>query len=124
MKIIAQFSVLFLVCMAGIFLSRLFSFPMPASVCAMLVLFCLLSLKILKPESLQELSDFLLGNMALFFVPSGVGILAHMDTLKGNVLLLILICCVTTLVTFAASVSAVWAATKLQNTFKNKIGEN
>ena len=99
MNITAQFAVLFLVCMAGTFVSNLFPFPLPASVTSMIVMICLLGSRILRLESMAASSDFLLGNMALFFIPPGVGILAHTEALKGDLWVLLGICFVATVLT-------------------------
>ncbi len=120
MKITDQYGVLFLICMGGVFLSHLCPFPMPSGISSMVVLFCLLAAKALTLESLQGVSDFLLENMALFFVPPGVGILAHMERLRGSLLPLIAICIVSTLLTFAAAAAAVAATQKAMTAWKKR----
>ena len=117
MKIITQCAYLFFICLAGIFLSELFPFPVPASVLSMLLLLALLCVKAIKPSALEDTTDFLLNNMAFFFIPSGVGILAYIDVLRGNVLILFLICVVTTLLTFAVTAFTVSAAVRMQRRF-------
>lgn len=114
-KIIAQCGVLFLICLCGIFLSRLCPFPMPSSVIAMLLLFVLLFVRAIRPEFLKETADFLLGNMAFFFIPSGVGILAYVDALRGNVWALLTICVVAAFLTFTATAFTVAGVARLQH---------
>ena len=114
MKIITQCGLLFFICLCGMFLARLFPFPVPASVVSMLLLFGLLLAGAVRPSALKETSDVLLGNMAFFFLPSGVGILAHVDTIKGSTLALLAVCFVTTFLTFAASAGTVVAVAALQ----------
>ena len=65
-----------------------------------LLLICLLT-GVLKIEHIQEKADFLLENMAFFFVPAGVSIINYFDVLKNSVVQLIIICVVSTVVTFA-----------------------
>ena len=48
-------------------------------------------------------SDFLLENMAFFFIPAGVSIINYFDVLKNWVVQLIVICVVSTVVTFAVT---------------------
>ena len=58
---------------------------------------------VLKIEHIQEKADFLLENMAFFFVPAGVSIINYFDVLKNSVVQLIIICVVSTVVTFAVT---------------------
>ena len=120
MKIITQCGFLFFVCLCGIALSRAFPFPMPASVLSMLVLFAMLLVKVIRPSFVQETTDFLLGNMAFFFIPSGVGILAHIETIRGNIVALFTICIATMCLTFAAAAFGVAATIELQRRIKRR----
>lgn len=113
MKVASQFAVLFLICMAGIFLSRLSPVPLPASVTAMTLLFLLLLAGVVKAASMREVSDFMLGNMSLFFVPAGAAILGHVDALKADATALFAVCLVSMLVTFLATLAAVRVTTKI-----------
>ena len=54
-------------------------------------------------EHIREKSDFLLSNMAFFFIPAGVSIINYFDVLAGNVGKLLLICLFTTILTFAVT---------------------
>jgi holin-like protein len=92
---------------------------MPASVLSMLLLLALFLFKGADPASLAETTDALLGNMAFFFLPSGVGILAHLETFRRDLLAFLAICCLTTLLTFAASAFTVTAVARAQR----RIGE-
>jgi len=115
MKIIAQCGVLFLICLGGIFVARLCPFPVPSSVLSMLFLFLLLLAKVIRPEFLRETTEFLTGNMAFFFIPSSVGILAYADRLRGEALAMLTICAVAGLVTFLTTAFSVLAVIRLQH---------
>ena len=67
------------------------------------LLFILLCVHILKVDHIREKSDFLLENMAFFFIPAGVSIINYFDVLKNWVVQLIVICVVSTVVTFAVT---------------------
>lgn len=103
MKIIKQIGIIFTVCWVSQLIELLLPFDFPASVIGMILLFILLSTKILKIEHIQEKSDFLLSNMAFFFIPAGVSMINYMDILKSNALQLVIICVITTVLTFAAT---------------------
>ena len=101
MKIILQIGLVLGICLLGEGISLIL--PFPGSVIAMVLLFLLLLSGRLRPEHIQQKSDFLLQNMAFFFIPAGVGILEYADTLLPVLLPLLLICLITTVLTFAAS---------------------
>jgi holin-like protein len=118
MKIIKQCGFLFFICLLGIYLSRLSPYPMPAGVLSMSILFCLLLSRWVDVSSLEETTDVLLGNMAFFFLPLSVGIIDHIEFLRGNILVLLTICFVATFVTFTASafsvIAVIWLIRKLR----------
>ena len=103
MKIIKQVGIIFSICWLGVVIEKLLPFAFPASVIGMiLLLFCLLT-GTLKIDHIREKSDFLLSNMAFFFIPAGVNVINYLDILKANWLPLLVICVLTTIITFAAT---------------------
>lgn len=103
MKIIKQIGVIFSICWIAQILESALPFDFPASVIGMILLFLLLAGGLLKVDHIREKSDFLLSNMAFFFIPAGVSIINYFDVLKGCVLQLVVICAVSTVVTFAVT---------------------
>lgn len=103
MKIILQIGVVLGICLAGEGISLLLPIPFPGSVIAIILLFLLLLSGLLRPDHIRQKSDFLLQNMAFFFIPAGVGIIEYADSLLPVLLPLLLICLITTILTFAAS---------------------
>ena len=83
------------------------------SILGMIILFLLLQFKIISEEKIKDVADFLLGNMAFFFVPAGVSIINYFDILKSTVLQLLVICVVSTIVTFAVTAYVVTLTVKL-----------
>lgn len=96
MGILAQIGIVLAVCLVGEGVAALLPIPFPASVISMVLLFLLLATKLLRPHHIKEKSNFLLTNMACFFVPAGVGILRYADVLWANLLPLLAICLITT----------------------------
>ena len=86
MRILAQIGIVLFVCLLGEAIAAVLPFPFPASVIGMVLLFLLLACKWLKPRHIQEKSNFLLSNMAFFFIPAGVGLLDYLDVLKANLI--------------------------------------
>ncbi len=100
LKVIEQICVVFAICLIAEGISAILPFPFPASVLSMVLLFLLLATRILHPHHLKEKTEFLLGNMALFFVPACVSLLKYKDALFENLIPILLICILTTPVVF------------------------
>ena len=107
MKIICQIAIIFTICWISQIVEAILPFPFPASVIGMVLLLILLLVRALKLDHIREKSDFLLSNMAFFFIPAGVSIINYFDILASNLIPLLVICLVSTLLTFAVTVWAV-----------------
>ena len=90
MKILKQFGVIFGVCWVSLVIEHYLPFSFPASVIGMILLLICLLTGFLKIEHVQEKADFLLGNMAIFFVPAGVSLINSLGLITENMLVLLL----------------------------------
>lgn len=115
MKIIKQFGIIFSICWISVILEKCIPFPIPATVIGLILLFICLITELLKIEHIKEKSDFLLGNMAFFFVPAAVGIINYFDLLKESLIPLLIITVVSTIITFAATAYSIKLTLKLMN---------
>ena len=70
----------------------------PGSVIGMILLFTALCLKIVKPDRIKPVAKFLCDNMALFFVPAGVGIVNALDILSRYWQAVLVACAVSTVI--------------------------
>ncbi len=120
MKIIKQLTIISAVCLAGEAVSAVLPFAFPGSVISMIMLFLLLFLKFLKEDAIKETGDFLLGNMAFFFVPAATAIIEKYEILKGSILVIIFISIICTFITFFVTYYTVCFVSALQNRGKNK----
>ena len=120
MKIIKQIGIIFTVCWVSLVIEKILPFAFPASVIGMILLLICLMTGILKMEHIQEKADFLLENMAFFFIPAGVSIINYFDVLKNSVIQLIVICVVSTMVTFAVTAYTVTFTIRLMNRRKEE----
>lgn len=68
----------------------------PGSVIGMILLFAALCFKWVKPERIKPVARFLCDNMALFFVPAGVGIINALDILSRHWQAVLVACAVST----------------------------
>lgn len=119
MVIITQIGIIFLICLIAQLIASILPIPFPSSVIGMILLLVLLLLKILKPEHIENKIDFLLKNMAFFFIPAGVNIMNNYDFIKGSILPLLIICLITTVLTF---ITTAWTVKFIIN-FQLKLKE-
>ena len=92
MKIFNQLGIILGIWAVGELISSLLSniITMPGTIIGMIILFLLLQFKILKEETIKDVADFLLGNMAIFFVPAGVSLINSLGLITENMLVLLL----------------------------------
>ena len=72
----------------------------PASIISMVLLFILLLFGWCKEKQIREVSDFLLANMAVLFIPAGVSIINYFDDIRNVWPALLAIIIISTIVTF------------------------
>ena len=82
-------------------------FAFPASVISLLLLLALLLVRVLKAGHIQNVADFLTGNMSFFFLPATVSIMNYVDTIFENAVAFFTICVVSMITTFAATAGTV-----------------
>lgn len=115
MKVTLQISIILFICLVGEGISSILPFAFPGSVISMILLFLLLISKGLKVEHIEKKTDFLLQNMAIFFIPAGVGIMKYVDIIKSSIVQLLIVSVLTTFLTFTAAAFTVKLVIKLQN---------
>ena len=75
MRLIMQVAVLLAFLWIGEFTVWLTDLPVPSSIIGMLLLAASLKAGIVKLRHIEEVSDFIVHNIALFFIPAGVGLM-------------------------------------------------
>lgn len=121
LKIISQIGIFFAICLIGEIIAIILPIPFPSSVISMVIAFIFLFTKILKPDHVQQKADFLLQNMAFFFIPAGVEIMNNFDFIKDAIVQIIIICSVSLVLTFAATAYTVTLVIRFQQKRKEKI---
>ncbi len=103
MRIIKQLFWIFLFALLGEGVAVLLKnvVEIPGSVIGMVLLFVALHFKWLKMEQVEEVGTWLTDNMALFFVPAGVGLMTNFDLLADVWLQLLIIMIVTVAIMMA-----------------------
>lgn len=113
MAVLKQLCLIFVICLAAEGISAVLPFTLPASVISMVILLVLLAVRAVKPQQLQQVSDFLLGNMALFFIPVVSSMIQYKDVLFANFWAIVLICLLTTPLVFFVTGHVVQLTVKL-----------
>ena len=103
MKYVKQFGIILLFSLAGDLCHRLLPFPIPASICGMVLLLVCLALKWVKVEAVKETGTFLVSLLPLLFVVPTVGLMACWDLIREDILGIILVITLTTVLTFAVA---------------------
>ncbi|MCT4586080.1 MAG: CidA/LrgA family protein [Peptostreptococcaceae bacterium] len=99
MKILEQIALIFLIWLISDFIGLYI--PLPSGLIGMILLFLILKTKLLKVEFFNDLSDFMLKNLAFFFIPPGVMILKSLDIIKANIIPLSVIILISTIIVMA-----------------------
>ena len=103
MKLLFQIALAGFLCLAGELVAMWLPFPFSPSVMSMILLLTLFLTGLLKVEKMRELCTFILANMAFFYVSSLVSVIEHYEVIAPVVLKFLLLCIVTTVLTFAAT---------------------
>lgn len=82
----------------GEFVAWLIHGFIPGSVIGMVLLFTALCLKWVKPGPIKPVARFLCDNMALFFIPAGVGIVNALDILSEYWQVILGACAISTVI--------------------------
>ena len=106
--------------MLGEAIASVLPFPFPASVISMILVFLVLLQGQLKVYHIRKQTDFLLDNMAFFFIPAAVSIMDNLSYMQGKLVQIILICFISTVTTFFITAWSVQLTIKLQNKWKGR----
>ncbi len=124
MKILLQLAGIFTLCVVSEGAAALLPFAFPGSAIAMVLLFLGFLFKTVKPSGIEESSSFLLNNMAIFFVPAGVGLMECFDRIQSALLPILVICILSTILTFAATAYTVRLTVFLQKKYRERRGSH
>ncbi|MBQ2423627.1 MAG: CidA/LrgA family protein [Alistipes sp.] len=91
--------------LAGNYLSMLIDGYLSGNIIGMLLLFTLLCCGVVKGETVRGAAKFLLGTMALFFVPFGVGLMESYGVIMDNIAAIVI---ATVVSTFGVIVTVGW----------------
>ena len=103
MKYIKQIWIILGVCFIAELLEYLIPLPVAASIYGLLLMLAALMTKVIKLKDVENVSDFLTGNMAIMFIPAMVGIMASVEEMKKMLIPLIVISVISTLLVMSVT---------------------
>ena len=103
MKYLKQFLIILMVCFIGEFLRFIIPIPIPTTIYGLILMLILLQCKIIKVESVEKASDFLLEIMPILFISSTVGIMSAWEKLQNIFIPVVVISVVSTFVIMIVS---------------------
>ena len=89
--------------LAGNLLSALVDGYVSGNIIGMVLLFLLLIFRIVKAETVRPAAKFLLGTMALFFIPYGVGLIESYHVILDNLWAIVIAATLSTVVVLLVS---------------------
>ena len=98
MKYMIQIGIISTIAFVAEVLHFIVPLPIPASVYGMAVLFTCLCLGVIKLEDVEDVADWILSVMPIFFIAPTVGLIEAFGDIKGQVIPLVLICLVSTVI--------------------------
>lgn len=103
MKYIKQICIILGVCLIAEVMEYLIPLPVAASIYGLLLMLLALMTKVIKLKDVENVSDFLTGNMAILFIPATVGIMASVEEIKKMLIPLCVISVVSTLLVMSVT---------------------
>ena len=103
MKYIKQLCIIAAVCLMAEAMEHFIPLPVAASIYGLLIMLLLLVTKVVKLEMVEDVADFLTGNLAIMFIPPTVGIMACVEEVKAMLVPLFVISALTTLLIMAVT---------------------
>lgn len=77
-------AIIFSCLLTGEIIVTLLDLPFPGSIIGMIMLTILLELKVIKLDDVKGVSNTLIGNMSLLFIPPGVALMLYFNLLKNE----------------------------------------
>lgn len=101
MKMVKGIFIILLFYFIGECISYLIKGFVPGSIIGMMLLFLSLYLKIISPDSVESSANGITKNMAIFFIPSGAGLMTSFGVLSKFWASIIITCSISTILVIA-----------------------
>lgn len=120
MKLITQIGIVFAFCFLGEFIASILPFTFPSSLISMILLFIFLLCGVIKIKQIEDVANFLLTNMAFFFIPAGVSIITSFPVIQDKIFSLIAVTILCTIITILVTAISIKCALLIQNKLRRK----
>lgn len=97
LKYIKQICIILGICLLAELMEYYIPLPIAASIYGLVLMLLALMTKIVPLKEVEDVADFLTGNIAILFIPPTVGIMASVEEIKQILIPLLVICISTTL---------------------------
>lgn len=97
LKYIKQICIILGICLLAEVMEYFIPLPIAASIYGLVLMLIALMTKIVPLKEVEDVADFLTGNIAILFIPPTVGIMASVEEIKQILIPLLVICISTTL---------------------------
>lgn len=114
MNLLKELWVLILFFLIGELITMLIPSPLPGNVIGFILMVIVLKAGVIKEHSISHVTNFLLNNLAILFIPGGVAILKVLHLFNGNVLKLLLLIIVTTILTMLSTAGTILLMEKIK----------
>ncbi|MDN6354590.1 MAG: CidA/LrgA family protein [Lactiplantibacillus plantarum] len=84
------------------------AFPMPTPLIGMILLYLLLTFKVVKLEQVAGVSNFFVQFISLIFIPSGIALVTKLDVLKAEGVQIVIVIIVSTLMLLLFTAGIAW----------------
>lgn len=98
-----QFSIILSIYFLGELIQKALGLPVPGNVLGMLILFFSLCTGVIKLNMIDKISDFLLENMAFFFLPAGASLITCFALLEGKLTAILAVSLISTFIILAVT---------------------
>lgn len=98
MKLLRQSTLILGIYFLGSLIQETLKLPVPGSVLGMIILLFLLCAGVVKIYMIENITNFLLDNLAFFFIPAGVGLLSSFTMLKDKLSVIVFISITSTII--------------------------
>ncbi len=97
-----QLGIILLFWLMGELITYLLKSSIPGSIVGMVLLTLALEFKLIKLSKVEDVADFLIHNMAFFFIPPGVGLMVNLELIANNWIAI-------TIATFLSTILVLWS---------------
>ena len=114
MNLLKQLWLLISLYLLGELIAYLLPSPLPGNVIGFIFLFIALKTGLVKEHSIENVTSFFLKNLAILFIPGGVGLLKVAHLFNGNILKILFILVISTILTMLATAGTILLLERLR----------